>query len=330
MISKRALKVLLCFGLFFSYMPLQAATDLSPVFKQVYSQSRSLSYQEQKTLRDYDIYFIPGILAESFTSGDGRSSVHFDYVTRDYFSYQLNLLNKKYNIPAKRLGVSSKNVAETRNNIRQAVAQAARNNRKVLFISHSLGGIALLEETIENPGLQKDIAGMVFMQSPFYGSPLSNIVMEPAYGLKFLLAPLFPYVNLSEATVTYVGVEARTRFMQEHAADISNLINTVPLFTFSTSVDSDDSIFKPLIDILGSGCMKSLGGRCLTSVFYRGPYDKNDGLIPLQSSFLGGADFVTLEDVDHAEIILDIPFETYSKEHLTTTLLRLLLQKIQP
>ncbi|MFM6927366.1 MAG: hypothetical protein ACKOX6_02835 [Bdellovibrio sp.] len=329
MISKRALKVLLFFSFVFSCATLQAASDLTPLFKQVYDQSRSLSYQEQKTLKDYDIYFIPGILAESFIGGDGRSSVHFDFVTRDYFSYQLNLLNKKYNIPAKRLGISSKNVAETRNNIKDAVAQAARNNRKVLFISHSLGGIALLEETIENPGLQKDIAGIVFMQSPFYGSPLSNIVMEPAYGLKYLLAPLFPYVNLSEATVTYVGVEARTRFMQEHAGDISNLISTVPVFTFSTSVDSGYSIFKPLIDILGSGCMKSLRGNCVTSVFYPGPYDKNDGLIPLQSSFLGNADYVTLEDVDHAEIILDVPFQNYSKEHLTTTLLRLLLQKIQ-
>lgn len=330
MISKRTLKALLCFGFVFSCATLQAATDLSPLFKKVYSQSRSLSFEEQKTLRGYDIYFIPGILAESFIGGDKRSSVHFDYVTRDYFSYQLILLNKKYNIPAKRLGVSSKNVTETRNNIRQAVAQAASNNRKVLFISHSLGGIALLEETIENPSLQKDIAGIVFMQSPFYGSPLSNIVMEPAYGLKFLLAPLFPYLNLSQATVTYVGVEARTRFMQEHAGDVSNLINTVPLFTFSTSVDDGNSIFKPLIDILASGCLKSLKGNCITNVFYRGPYDKNDGLIPLQSSFLGSADFVTLEDVDHAEIILDIPFENYSKEHLTTTLLRLLLQKIQP
>lgn len=330
MLSKRVLKALLSFSFVFSCASLHAATDLSPLFKKVYSQSRGLSYEEQKTLRNYDIYFIPGILAESFIGGDQRSSVHLDYVTRDYFSYQLNLLNKKYNISAKRLGVSSKNVAETRNNIRQVVAQAALKNRKVLFISHSLGGIALLEETIENPGLQMNIAGIVFMQSPFYGSPLSNIVMEPAYGLKYLLAPLFPYLNLSEATVTYVGVEARTHFMQEHASDVNNLINTIPLFTFSTSVDSGKSIFKPLIDILDSGCLKNLKGNCITNVFYGGPYDKNDGLIPLQSSFLGNADFVTLEDVDHAEIILDIPFENYSKEHLTTTLLRILLQKIQP
>lgn len=330
MISKRVLRTLLYFSFILSCVTLQAATDLSPLFKQVNNQSRSLSYEEQRTLRGYDIYFIPGILAESFIGGDKRSLVHLDYVTQEYFSFQLSLLNKKYNIPAQRLSVSSKNVAETRSNIRQVVAQAARNNRKVLFISHSLGGIALLEETIENPALQKDIAGIVFMQSPFYGSPLSNIVMEPAYGLKYLLAPLFPYVNLSEATLTYVGVEARTRFMQEHAGDISHLINTVPLFTFSTSVESDRSIFKPLIDILGSGCLKSFRGNCITNVFFEGPYDKNDGLIPLQSSFLGNADFVTLDGVDHAEIILDIPFENYSKEHLTTTLLRLLLQKINP
>ncbi|MGE5085688.1 MAG: hypothetical protein ACM3MG_05260 [Bacillota bacterium] len=330
MISEKLLKVLLCFGFIIFCAPLQAATDLSPLFMRIYDQSRSLSYQEQKTLRDYDIYFIPGILAESFLSGDKRSSIHLEYVTRDYFSYQLSLLNTKYNIPAKRLGVSSKNVSETRSNIRQAIAQSANNNRKVLFISHSLGGIALLEEMIENPGLQKNIAGVVFMQSPFYGSPLSDIVMEPSYGLKFLLSPLFPYVNLSETTVTYVGIEARTRFMQEHSEEINNLINTVPLFTFSSFVDSSFSIFRPLIDIIGSGCIKGPGGNCVTSVFYPGPYDKNDGLIPLHSSFLGNADYVTLEGVDHAEIILDIPFEKYSKEDVTTTLLRLILQKIQP
>lgn len=324
---KQMLKFIISFGIMFSCVSLFAANDLTPLYLKHYNQSRSLSLKEQRALRNFDIYYIPGILAESFIDGDDRSKIHFDYLTKDYFGYQVDLLNRKYNIPAKRLSTSSKDVLETRQNIKLAVMSAASKNRKVLFISHSLGGLVLLDEVLENPSLQQNIAGIAFMQSPFYGSPLSEISLNPNYALKKIIAPLLPYVNLSEETILYVGAKARTQYMEDHTQQISELIQNVPLFTFSSSSESNKSFLKPLIDIIESGCLKSFSGRCITEVFYEGPYDKNDGLIPFKSSFLENADYITLDDVDHIEPILKIPFESYEKEHVTTSILRILLEK---
>ena len=325
---KQMLKFITTFGIMFSCVSLFAATDLTSDYLQHYNQSRSLSYKEQQTLKAYDIYYIPGILAESFIGGDDRSSIHFDYLTKDYFGHQVDLLNQKYKIPAKRLSTSSHDIRETRSHINLAVTNAAKHGRKVLFISHSLGGLVLLEEILENPSLQNHIAGIAFMQSPFYGSPLSEIALNPNYGLKKIISPLLPYVNLSEETILYVGVKARTQYMEAHTQQIDELVKTVPLFTFSTSSKSNQSFLKPLIDIIESGCLKSFTGRCVTDVFYEGPYDKNDGLIPFKSSFLENADYITLDDVDHIEPILKIPFESYDKEHVTTSILRILLEKV--
>lgn len=68
-----------------------------------------------------------------------------------------------------------------------------------------------------------------------------------------------------------------------------------------------------------SGCLKGLQDMCITEKLYLGPYDKSDGLIPLKSTHLDNADYITLAKADHAEIISRVPFEDYSKEHLTTT-----------
>ena len=58
-----------------------------------------------------------------------------------------------------------------------------------------------------------------------------------------------------------------------------------------------------------SGCLKGLQDKCLTEKFYLGPYDKSDGLIPIKSTHLDNADYITLAKADHAEIILRVPFE---------------------
>lgn len=304
------------------------ASDLTDRFKQLYHQEKELNSEEQNLLRQHDIYFIPGIFAESLILSDPRSSVDFSIITKDYFHAQLKLLNKKYKIPAKRLVTSSYDVNETKRNIRKAIAEAQANGRKVIFVSHSLGGLVLLEELILNPSQQSLVGGIAFLQSPFQGTPLGELALNPPFELQDIMNKLLPRVNISEETLLYVSPESRKKFMKENRPRIRDFINNIPMFTLAGKVEGNKSIFKPLIDILADGCLKSIRNKCVTEVFFQGPYDESDGLVPLKSSYLQHADSVTLDQVDHGEFILNIPFEDYQKEQFTNVLFKLLLSKI--
>lgn len=326
--ESKNLKTLILLFIVFLSSNLFAGTDLSSEFKQIYNQQKDLTQSEQNRLKEYDIYFIPGILAESLIASDTDSSIDISLITKDYFGTQLDFLNNKYNIPAKRIKTSSYDVSITRQNIREAVLAAKSKGRKVILISHSLGGLALIEELVFNPEIQNNIGGIAFLQSPFYGTPVGNILLESPYIIAKYLKSLLPLVNISEETMHFVGNEYRQNFMKQNVGAIRNFIKKVPSYTFAGIAEGNESAFKPLIDIMESGCIKGFREKCVTDKFYHGPYDKSDGLIPLQSSHLDVADFVILEKADHGEIILRMPFEDYSKEHLTTTWLRMLLQKM--
>lgn len=306
-----------------------ATTDLSAEFKQIYHQKKDLTLSEQKRLKEYDIYFIPGILAESLIGHDKDSSIDVSLITKDYFGAQLKFLNNKYKIPAKRIKTSSSDVSLTRQNIREAVLGAKSKGRKVILLSHSLGGLALVEELVLNPEIQNHIGGIVFLQSPFYGTPVGDILLKSPYGLEKFIRPILPFVNISDETIHYVGNEARESFMKQNKEAIRSFIEKIPSYTFAGFTEGNKSIFWPLIDIMEHGCVKGPKNKCISAKFYNGPYDKSDGLIPLKSTYLENADFVILEKADHAEIILRVPFEDYSKEHLTTTWLRVLMQKMR-
>lgn len=321
--------MILALCLIFSFTPLHAASNLSHQFSALYQQKKIFTPREIKELKKYDIILIPGILAESFTAGDERSLLNLHLITRDYFYAQVELLEKKYDLNVRRLTTSSKNVWETQANIYQAVKNARAQKRKLIFISHSLGGLALLEAVIKNPSIQEDIAGIAFLQSPFYGSPIGDLVANPPYKVMNLLKPLLPFINISQETIDYVGVENRTLFMINNEEAISHFVHKVPAFTFTGIADANKSIFKPLIDIMEAGCLRGVKRGCLTEIFFPGPYDKSDGLIPYHSSFIKETDYVIMEDVDHGEFILNIPFQDYEKEHLTTSWLRILLAKIK-
>ena len=307
-----------------------AKTDLSLEFKKIYDQKLDLTSDEQSFLKQFDIYFIPGVLAESLIGSDtgSESKINISKFTKDYFGTQLEFLNNKYKIPAKRIKTSSYNVLITRENIREAVTTARNNNRKVILLSHSLGGLALIEELIENPEIQNDIGGIVFLQSPFYGAPFAEVLKSLPYTVEKAIRTTLPFVNISDETVHFVSYENRIKFMVKNFLSIRKLIKKVPIYTFAGIADGKKSLFGPIIDVMESGCIKGLNDKCITKKFYPGPYDKSDGLIPLKSSHLDNADFVVLEDADHGEIILKVPYTDYSKEHLTTTWLRVLMQKM--
>ncbi|UOF01375.1 lipase family protein [Bdellovibrio reynosensis] len=303
------------------------AADLTDVFHNSLN-IPSLSNSELSVLKGYDIYLVPGILSETFLDDDDRSSVTFSRLTGEYFETQQNLLEKKYGLRSQRLSSSSQSVAEIRTSIQRALAESNTAKRKAVFIAHSLGGLALLEEVVSFPAHQKNVAGIIFLQTPFKGSPVADVYFEGPLHLDKLLKPVIPYFNTSPQIIRYLGTVSRNNFMTENAGSVQSLLQKVPIITVGGVVNDDPSLFSPAVSIIANGCFKKVLGQCVVQTSFKGPFDLSDGMVPFQSSKLQGADFIKLEGVDHGETVVNIPFETYDKAAVTKSLLRILISKI--
>lgn len=304
------------------------AADLTISFYTALNSQQSLSAQEQEILSGYDVYLVPGILSEAFVDGDDRSSITFSRLTGEYFETQRKLLQNQYGLKVQRLSSSSKSVAEIRSNIRKSLADSRSAHRKALFITHSLGGLALLEELVSFPSHQNTLAGILFLQSPFKGSPIADVYFEGPLHLDKWLKPVIPYFNTSPETIRYLSTISRKQFMTENHAIIRDLVQRIPIITVGGVVNGHSSLFTPAVNIIATGCFKIVLGQCVIRTSFAGPFDSSDGMVPFEGSKIEGADFIRLEGVDHGETVVGIPFEQYDKSQVTTALLKTLLSKI--
>ena len=317
------MKIIISLVFFFAVFCDLYARDLTAQFKASYSSSSKLTPHEVILLKRHDFYLVPGILSESFIINDRRSVFDFSILTREYFSAQDKFLSS-LGLKSKRLSTSSFSVNETRSNIRKAINASHANGRKSFFITHSLGGLALLDELLVTGDYDK-IAGIIFLQSPFYGTPTADVYLSYPYQLDKWLKPFLPFFNTSEATLKYLSTPVRKAFMSREESNIRLLLQTIPVLTVGGVVNGYRSLFKPSVDLIDSGCIKSLSGKCLTEILHQGPYDISDGMVPLKSSRLSNTDFVALEGVDHGETVVNIPYETLKKKRVTEILLKLFL-----
>jgi triacylglycerol lipase len=305
----------LYFVLILSFLSIARAfsSDLSLQFDEAYKSNVPLTLQEQQSLKDYNFYLIPGILSESFLREDTRSHFNFSCFTKDYFGGQLRTLDKKYKFATKQLSSSSSSVDEIRKNIRDGIEEAIKENRKSFFITHSLGGLALLEELVFNEHYQEAVAGIIFLQSPFHGTPVADIFLKYPFQSKFWLKPLLPIINTSEETIQYMSPMNRLLFMSAEKENILKLIHKIPVITVGGVVNGYKSLFSP-------------------SIYFQKKYGftgESDGMVPFESSLLESVDFIKLQGVDHGELVVRIPYSNFKQEDLTESLLRLMLPRLK-
>lgn len=300
--------------------------DLTLNFEENYKNGERLGAEEQKKLRQYDFYLVPGILSESFIYDDRKSKADFSLLTKDYFGAQKDLL-LGYEFRTERLLTSSRTVEETKQNIRVALAKTRGSDRKAIFLTHSLGGLALLEELVSSED-QAAVGGIIFLQSPFQGSPVADVYFKNPYYIDVLLKPLLPFFNTSPETIDYLTTKKRSEFMTTYRDEISALLSKVPVITVAGVANGGLSLFRPAVNLMEYGCMTRAFNHCISPRIYKGSFDSSDGMVPLKSSYLDGADSVILEGADHGETVVNIPHTNFQKERMTEALLKLLLEKI--
>jgi len=303
--------------------------DVTSEYQRLEKSKNILTEEEINFLKTQTIIFIPGILSEVFSWEDERGVFDFSFLSSEYFGAQIKHL-KKLKLQTIKIKSSSYAISDTVKLIHENFEEVRKKNQKAIFITHSLGGLALLDYLIEMDTMNsKYISGIIFIQTPFYGSPMASVYLKNPYEASKWLSPILPFFNTSQETIDYLSLENRAVFMNENHQMIKKVLGKSAALILSTYSNSSPSIFKPAIDIMEMGCIKKIKkDKCLTPLLFEGPFDLSDGMVPLYSSKIDDIDSITLEGVDHGETIIKLPFQSFNKEKMTETLLKMLLKKL--
>jgi hypothetical protein len=306
------------------------AKDLTTDYDLNFKKTTPLKNSEIQYLRERQIIIVPGILAEVFNREDTRGEVDFSRITKDYFANVVTHLKFTLQIPVQKIFSSSKTVKDTTILVAEALNKVRAQNKKALLIVHSLGGLALLDHLLQSDEAEWDyIEGIIWLQVPFYGSPIADIYLSNPFEIDRWITPLLPFFHTSLETITYLSVAHRTKFMEVNLPRIKEILIKIPSYTMSGVTNGTKSVFKPAADIMEHGCLLNVHARCLSPKLWQGPYSLSDGMVPLFSTKLPFIDFMVIRDLDHGEPIVNLPFQNVSKEAMTEAMIKVILDKIK-
>jgi hypothetical protein len=150
-----------------------------------------------------------------------------------------------------------------------------------LVIAHSKGGLEALAALLD-PAAQARCVGFLAMQSPFYGSPVADVVV----GAKPLEAAAGGLARLlgigTEEGVRDLTTSARRAWMAAAEAPIGRLIAALPVACVATALEDTKARGRERLHLAAAQWMEKRG------------YGPNDGLVPVDSALIPGARHVVL------------------------------------
>jgi hypothetical protein len=150
-----------------------------------------------------------------------------------------------------------------------------------LVIAHSKGGLEALAALLD-PAAQARCVGFLAMQSPFYGSPVADVVvgakpLEAAAGGLARLLRIGTKEGVRDLTTT-----ARRAWMAAADAPIRRLLAALPVACLATALDDHKARGRERLHLAAAQWMEKRG------------YGPNDGLVPVDSALIPGARHVVL------------------------------------
>lgn len=302
--------------------------ELTIQYTNIYLQENVLDRTDLEQLKDLEIVLIPGIASETFDSTDDRSVLDLSFYFENYLVAQETYF-ESLGLQVTRLRSSSFSKSEALIEIHEQILELKNSGKKAVFMTHSMGGLILLEYLVKtNPESIVNVSGIIFMQSPFDGSPIASVYFQNPYLTRSLLGPIMRFVHTSEDSINYLTIESRQKWMSKYSTGIKALIKKVPIITTGGLSQNYPSLMAPSVNIIAHGCINVWKNKCLSNKLYAGPYDNSDGMVPFESSKLANSDYVKLMGVDHGETVLAMPFKNIDRVKMSAALLKMILLKI--
>ncbi len=229
------------------------------------------------------VLFIPGVY-----------SGPINYLFNTYFKPQFDYL-KSNNIRFEMSKGNSEHLISY--NAKCLREQILNSPDPLTIITHSKGGIDLLETLRAYPEVKNNIRRIICLQAPFYGSPVADLLTSKWWGRAFCRFSLF-VLNGHKDCLYEIRTDVRQKYMQEFRAH-----------ECFRGVDTT---------LVGAYKDPELGRRFDTCLFlFRNWMSKSglksDGLVPIESTQIQTIQGRIIKDLDHASAVVirtPLKFET--------------------
>ncbi|MCX5784154.1 MAG: hypothetical protein NTX59_00540 [Elusimicrobia bacterium] len=263
-----------------------------------------------KKLKKYKVIFVPGFLSDV-----DPSQLHIPGIalkSAQHFEEQMKWLQAS-GMEYERLSMTSESSVKANSAIVSTAIRAS--SRPVILIGHSKGGLDTLEALISDRGLLKKVKGFVSLQSPFFGSPVADYVISNN-NLNNLAATLLLSMGGNRDSMVNLTCADRKPYMAANAAAIADITATIPVIAVATWKDpvpgQVDTALEPVRDLLLVQGMR------------------NDGVVPVDSALLPGANFVKLSGLDHGVTVSPSSYINFDRVKFIKALLLTLFNRLNP
>lgn len=281
------------------------AEDLSSQYREFLQQKDVLSAEELQKLRSHHVLIVRGFLDEFKREKSFHDQIVF--FEKNNISYSIAPMASKWD--------EEKNASNLYDYLKTLQGEISK---PLIVISHSRGGIVVLNTLLDNEDLHTYVAGWLSLQAPFEGTTAADKIVKSKLGS--LIAKIYlRTLRISFNLVREFTHLFRDQFMLSHSDRVTTLLQTVPILTYGTEIqglrpDNPNYYLHPT----------------------RGPFfiKGTDGLVDYASTFLtdrkgASADSVSEFGVDHLGLIRHRNSTSEERTRKTEALLGLLLQKME-
>jgi pimeloyl-ACP methyl ester carboxylesterase len=266
--------------------------DASAQFGAVYGAAKAGSLKLPSEAKDHQYLLVGGLFTNQYPG---------------YMDSNQKALTSQ-GLSAKRVPVDTgQSVDVNAKAIRDAILAASKDGKKVVLVGQSKGAVDITAALAKYPELKPHVRAVVAMQAPYGGTPIaSDLPSNPQ--LRPLLQHLIGGVMQGDIkSLTDLSYEARKAFIEKYPYPTD-----IPTVSLATSRDSRRSI----VDATGRYLKDRYGAR-------------SDGLVVAQDAEIPGSRVVRLDNMDHAESVMEgAPgFPEHRPTPLTVALVALALQE---
>jgi hypothetical protein len=232
------------------------------------------------------VTFVPGMFSPFINTFLGTYFIdQMEYLDKRAISYSVQPIHTEDSI--------EKNALVIKKNL-----EALGN---VTAFCHSKGGIDLLHALITYPELKRRMRKIIFMQCPFYGTPLADVALSTGAGTfatKVLMKALF---NGHISSVEELSEAKRKEYMDMNYSAIQEILKDLEVVCIGSAKIPEpgrfDSILKIPRDFIQLKFKKA-----------------NDGMIPTTSAFIPGVRSFQMNDLDHASAVIRLTPQHFDRK----------------
>lgn len=259
--------------------------SISPTFTAIQSKNIVSSSQKPKVL------FIPGLFSKPI-----------NIIFGTYFIDQLQYF-KDLGYEVEQVAINTEACyCESRTELKNIIEKYD----KVIFFTHSKGGVDLLDTLINFPELRQRVQKVISLQAPFYGTPLVDLISGNFF-LNSIIKGLLKIFKGSYEGFLYLSVDERQKYMHENKKEISSIMKEIEFTCLGSEILAPKKkIISPLKPLYSYMKHKGL---------------ENDGIVPTISSHIVGARNYKLNGVDHACTVVKRTSIPFNRKDFTHSLL---------